>query len=122
MRELEVGILAYIEKLNRLEIEDMENEPEHRKMISELMNADFIAKLPNQVMRDDALENYIYNNEQFSKKHMEYLKLKLEIKNCYRRYRYYEECMKNRRTELNTFVFKDIDNKSFNDDDLKGGE
>jgi hypothetical protein len=96
--EEEVGrLLADMEVLDK---QEMDAEPEHRKMVSELMNADFIAKLPNQVMRDDALENYILNNDQYADRHRAYLILKMRGRSLYRKYRYLEECMKNRRAEL----------------------
>jgi thiaminase len=106
--ELINGDIAHLEKelasllldLDYLDKQEMDSEPAHRKMVSELMNADFIAKLPNQTMRDDALEDYMLNNDQYRDKHLAYLLLKMNNRQKYRRYRFLEECMKNRRTEL----------------------
>jgi len=100
LRDLEEQMGDKVTDLEILDRQEMESEPAHRKMVSELMSADFIAKLPNQVMRDDALENYILNNDQYCDLHTAYLVLKMKGRNTYKWYRYLEECMKNRRAEL----------------------
>jgi len=105
LHSLETELLDTITQLNALEDAEMVVEPEHRKMVSELMNSDFIAKLPNQSMRDDALENYILNNEQYRPMHEKWLIAKNETKRMYRKYRFLEECLKDCRTELQLLAF-----------------
>jgi len=102
---LEKEIREVTDTLNALDDKDLEIEPEHRKMISELMNSDFIARLPNQAQRDDALENYVLNNEQYRPLHYNYLKHKNTLKNTYRLYYFLQDCMKNRRAELQVITF-----------------
>lgn len=103
--DLETQIGAALTELDRLEGEEMAVEPEHRKMISELLNSDLVAKLPNQQMRDDALENYILNHDQYRPLHEKWLLCKADNKRAYRQYRFLEECMKNRRAELQLLTF-----------------
>lgn len=102
---LENQQMAVMNILGEVEEKELDLEPEHRKMVSELMNSDFIAKLPNQIMRDDALENYILNNPEYSDRHRAYLEHKALVKKTYRTYRYIEDCIKNRRAELQAVTF-----------------
>jgi hypothetical protein len=105
LRNMEKEVAELIATLETLDKQEMDAEPDHRQMISEIMNMDSIAKLPNQTMRDDALENYVLNHIDYADKHRAYLLLKLKGKNTYRKYRYLEECMKNRRAELQTITY-----------------
>jgi DNA polymerase III delta prime subunit len=105
LHALEKELSEAIRILSDIEDREMESEPEHRKMLNELINADFITNLPNQAMRDSALEDYVMNNEQYREKHREYLTIKNMSKRAYRDYRFIEECLKDRRAELQSMSF-----------------
>lgn len=105
IRKIESLVSEKIDELNKLEDEEMILEPEHRKMISGLMNSDLIARLPNQTQRDSTLEDYVLNHEDYRELHEKWLITKSKIKRTYRKYIFYSECLKNRRTELQALAF-----------------
>jgi hypothetical protein len=56
-------------------------------------------------MRDAALENYVLNHDDYRPLHERYLTIKAEIRVAWRRLRFFEECIKNRRAELQVISF-----------------
>ncbi len=102
---LETKIFDFITQLDATDKEELDSEPAHRQMITEVMNMDVVAKLGNQTQRDNALEDYILNRPEYAEKHRTYLELKNKAKSTYRNYRFYEECLKDRRAELQMLTF-----------------
>ncbi len=105
MKDLEKLIQDKMDDLTALEDREMELEPKHIKMMSAIYDSDLVSNLPNQTLRDSAVESLVLNDQRYVPIHTEYLMNKLLIKRTYRVMRYLEEAMKNRRTEINYLTF-----------------